>query len=552
MQSLKIMNFLLLAFVGSIEADTHGQGFLGKRPKVHADSVRAELASVLAGVLGHGHGVTENRLAHINSTLLPIFRSLPKNNRGHVSEPIMKYALRRYFSATHAWIVKGFEEHGDAMNASSSEQDILQSKVPGFVRSALEQRFQHQGFSLDDMVSMVAVVESLAFNEVVRGVSLSFLLNSLDAGTVLSQEQLHEVMDSYLITEMLEGTTDVDQHLADKQNIHMRYPNWDNAAIFLTDISGSDAFSRHSTSNPFTAKTYTFEDVVRLAGRISEEFGPWSSYECHDMKDILTEKDVHGTGRVKLSDFYRASKDGAWQFLEPSEYLRQLGALDESSTYLGPQVIISNYISGMSNCITSAPYFSICCLNECDLIYEHIESEIPSPNGTVLQILEAVETLPTFPEISAQMTHRLQEIAALDGGSIPLHGRLFSQWLHFTFPRDCPYPHDAGSISPKTQIQWREVVGDDLESVTEEEVKQHLMALHASRDPSPDAGTGMWNFHETLMEFQTPSDRQDAKWAYALRLGSQLMIVATFGSILAREGIRTLSANKANPKEYKI
>eukprot|EP00746_Dinoflagellata_sp_MGD_P166988 gnl/MRDRNA2_/MRDRNA2_97260_c0_seq1.p1 gnl/MRDRNA2_/MRDRNA2_97260_c0~~gnl/MRDRNA2_/MRDRNA2_97260_c0_seq1.p1 ORF type:complete len:553 (-),score=102.45 gnl/MRDRNA2_/MRDRNA2_97260_c0_seq1:88-1746(-) len=552
MQFLKNVCLVLLCLLDFTGADTHGQGFLGKRPKVHADSVRSELTGVVSDVLGHGHGVTKDRLARINSTLLPIFRSLPKNNRGHISEPIMKYAIRRYFSATHAWIVKGFEEHADAINASYSEQDILQSRVPGFVRSALEQRFQHQGFTLDDMVSMVAVVETLAFNEVVRGVELSFHLNSLDAGAILSQRQLQDVMDSYLIIEMLEGTSDIEQHNADKSNIHLRYPNWDNAATFLTDISGSDGFSRYSFSNPFTVKTYTFEDVVRMAGRISEEFGPWSSYECHDMKDILSEKDVHETGRVKLSDFYRASKDGAWQFLEPSEYLRQLGALDESSSYLGPQVIIPNYITGMSNCITSAPFFSICCLNECDLINEHIESEITSPNGTVSQILNAVETLPSFPEISEQMRTKLEEISILDGGSIPLHGRLFAQWLHFTFPRDCPYPHAAGSITPKTQMQWREMVGDELESVTDEEIKQHIETAQASRDPSPDAGSGMWNFQEALMEFQTPSDNQDAKWSSMLCFCCQLMIIGTFGSILVKEGIRMYSTSKGNPKEYKI
>jgi len=288
----------------------------------------------------------------------------------------MKYTMRRYFSATHAWVVKGFEEHSDGMNASNSQVDILQSKVPGFVRSALEQRFQHQGFTLDDMVSMVAVVESLAFNEVVRGVELSFALNYFAPGAILSEVQLQEVLDSYLITEMLEGTTDAAQHAADKSNILERYPNWYNAVTFLADISGSDGFGRQSIKNPFTEKTFVFEDAVRMAGRISEEFGPWSSYECHDMKNILSERDPHETGRVKLSDFYRASQDGAWQFLEPSEYLRQLGALDESSEYLGPQVIIPNYITGMSNCITSAPYFSICCLNECDLISEHIEGAI--------------------------------------------------------------------------------------------------------------------------------------------------------------------------------
>jgi hypothetical protein len=550
MAIVNTVNFMVCSLLSLAGADLHGQGFLAKSPKVHADTILNELTGVLAEVLGHGHGVTEDRLNHINATLIPIFRSLPKNNRGHVSEPIMRYALRRYFSATHAWVVKGFEEHGDyAFNASSSEVDILQSKVPGFIRSTLEQKFAHQGFSLNDMASMVAAVESLSFNEVVRAVELSFHLNSFEAGAILSEAQLQEVMASYLITEMLEGTADPAQHVADKRNIHDRYPNWDNAVTFLTDVSGSDGFGRHSTSNPFTVKTFVFEDVVRLAGRISEEFGPWSSYECHDMKDLLNEKDVHETGRVKLSDFYKASKDGAWQFLEPSEYLRQLGALDESSEYLGPQVIIPNYITGMSNCITSAPYFSICCLNECDTIYHHIEEEIPYPNGTVSQILEAVESLPTFPVISQQMMSKLEEIATIDGGSIPLHGRLFAQWLHFAFPRDCPYPHAVGSISPKTQMQWRNEVGDELESVTEDEIKQHIGHATAARDPSPDAGTGMWNFEETIMEFSTPSDTDDATFSKVLRMGSQLAIIGSFVALLAREGIKTFGSSKRDLKE---
>lgn len=269
MQSCKNMSFILFALVGLIGADTHGKGFLGKRPKVHAESLRAELAGVLGEVLGHGHGVTEDRLQRINATLLPIFRTVPKNNRGHISEAVMKYVVRRYFSATHAWIVKGFEEHANGTNPSTSEADILQSMVPGFVRSSLEQRFQHQGFTLDDTVSMIAVVESLAFNEALRGVEHSFRLNSLSTGDSLSQAQLQKILDSYLIIEMLEGNTDVEQHIQDKSNIHLRYPNWDNAEVFLADIFGSDAFSRHSITNPFKEKTFAFADVVRMAGRIS-------------------------------------------------------------------------------------------------------------------------------------------------------------------------------------------------------------------------------------------------------------------------------------------
>merc|ERR1719387_1072567 len=35
---------------------------------------------------------------------------------------------------------------------------------------------------------------------------------------------------------------------------------------------------------------------------------------------------------------------------------------------------------------------------------------------------------------------KLEEIAAKGNGRVPLHGRLFSQWLHYAFPYECPYP----------------------------------------------------------------------------------------------------------------
>merc|ERR1719265_1962004 len=103
------------------------------------------------------------------------------------------------------------------------------------------------------------------------------------------------------------------------------------------------------------------------------------------------EIDVHGTGHVKLSDFYQYSVNGAWQFFEPAEQLRKIGALDESSRQLGPQVMIPNYISSLSNCITSAPYYSICCLNECDHVFQQIEARIAAPSATAQQIISALE-----------------------------------------------------------------------------------------------------------------------------------------------------------------
>merc|ERR1719261_859395 len=91
----------------------------------------------------------------------------------------------------------------------------------------------------------------------------------------------------------------------------------------------------------------------------------------------------------------------AWQYREASNYLRQLGALDESSTVQGPQVIIPNYVSGMSNCITSAPYYSICCLNECDRVFQHMEAAISTSTTSTAEIVRAVESMPDVASIEA-------------------------------------------------------------------------------------------------------------------------------------------------------
>merc|ERR1719160_1101447 len=98
----------------------------------------------------------------------------------------------------------GYEEDVDVSKAADT--DILQNKLPGYIRSILEERFAHQGFSLDALVAMIASLERLAFDEVVRGVELAFYLNSYERTQQLTEHDLTEVLSSFLITEMLEGT----------------------------------------------------------------------------------------------------------------------------------------------------------------------------------------------------------------------------------------------------------------------------------------------------------------------------------------------------------
>jgi hypothetical protein len=482
----------------------------------------------------------KHQVQRIEDALTPLFRSLPKNRQGHISAPVMRYAVQRYFGQQNAWILKGFESHSVTANVSdfSDGAHILHGKLPEYVRHELETKFAHNGFGLQDAVGMIAALETLTFDEVLRGMQVAFGLNSFSTTEMLSHESLVDVLTSYLIVEMLEGDSgDAKQHKMDKENIQELYPHWETTLAFVLDEVENDGYAHKSITNPFSLHSFTFEDASRIAQRITELFGPWSSHECHEIKDSLVEMDVHGTGRVKLSDFYASSKDGRWQFREASDYLRQLGALDESSELLGPQVLIPNYIQGLSNCITSTPFYSVCCQSECNEVYQHLEAVLPpalEAAWSVDHIVGAVEGMFNA-NISSSLQARLNEIASQHKGKIPLHGRLLAQWLHFVFPRECPFPHLAETINPQTPARWEQALGQDAATASDSEVEQFLESQAASIPASPEAGLEMWNPHEVQLTASTPSDFVDGKVRAVMRTCATLGLLASLVALLVKQ-----------------
>merc|ERR1719408_338365 len=103
--------------------------------------------------------------------------------------------------------------------------------------------------------------------------------------------------------------------------------------------------------------------------------------------------DTKGTGRVRISDFYAEALKTEWRFGESEAYLRQLGALDESSRWHGKQVIIPNYLQAMSNCIVSSQHYSVCCANECEGLMGEIEAAIREPEAVPERVLAIVSNM---------------------------------------------------------------------------------------------------------------------------------------------------------------
>jgi hypothetical protein len=223
-----------------------------------------------------------------------------------------------------------------------------------------------------------------------------------------------------------------------------------------------------SSGSNLLSNEYSFDDAHKIVGGITRTFQTFWQSECEIMKDALVSMDAQNTGRVPLSKFYNFSINNDWRFGESESYLRDLGALDETSHWVGPQVIIPNYIQGTSNCIVSTPHYLICCQNECEGLLDEIEQAIDAPTalpGAIIDVVNGSDMSSVTLEddeilfLSETSVEQLQRIASSHGGKVPLHSRLFAQWLHYVFPRECPYPVMSGSTSLATPSQYGENSG---------------------------------------------------------------------------------------------
>merc|ERR1719210_411317 len=81
------------------------------------------------------------------------------------------------------------------------------------------------------------------------------------------------------------------------------------------------------------------------------------------------------------------------------------------------------------------------------------------------------------PALQGSLLDQLEKIGATHDGRVPLHGRLFAQWLHYAFPHECAFPHKAGDTAALTPAQF----GDES-IVTPEEVSKRVAEDIVQRD----------------------------------------------------------------------
>jgi len=397
---------------------------------------------------------------------------------------LVRYMAHRHFMHQFGVIVRGLEPSIQVSEQNLGEAEVLTLHAPELAKQIARSPAKH-GFALDDAAVMVAALEHFIFDSDYAAMQKIYSDRGKPVDKALSRKEVQTLMMDYFVRWMLgEDQEGASILLKDKSLLPQHIPHWDTIAAMVEGSVTALEFARLRALRPgwrtFTGE-FTFEDALEIAGNIGRKFAFFWEAQCLDIKESLVQMDKTKSGRVSISEFYGANKDGEWRFGESEAYLRELGALDETQAWRGKQVMIPNYMQAVSNCIVTRPHYLVCCLNECEEMMGRVEAAIGAPMGTVTDLLQVVGNLTNADDEGAklddEMRDKLRRIASMHGGKVPLHGRLFAQWLHYAFPRECPFPHKSTTEAARTPLQY----GDNF-AVSPEVVDKHAAEIVINKD----------------------------------------------------------------------
>lgn len=497
-----MMRLLLLPALAAL---AQAGSFLRAGQVSEADVVRS-IEAELAAMGGQ-------RIAQLEDSLRPIFNVLPKNANGRVGHQAARYVLHRVFVQRYGWFIRGLEPNNETWH--DAENNKVKEWVPSYLQEAVEKRFQ-DGLDLPGLAAFAAALEDLIRQEAAGRLDMAYDIHGLKKDSVLTDAQVKDVTRSYYVSFLLAGNLSASnlEEINRKKSIFARkYSGWKEAEEWLNNLE--------ETHKP--AKT--FAGMSDFVSKIGENYFKFNDNECRELKSTLKGMEGFKAGRVRLSNFYKKSLYSHWRFTEKADYLRSLGALDESDPQQ-PHVLVANYIMARPNCLSSSSLYAVCCRNECEDLMGHIERTVAAPSGTPQHIASIVSQLPsdTVPAqpLSATLTSRLEQVAAVHGGLVPLHGRLFAQWMHHVYPRECPYPHQIGSTSPQTPDEWMHETGA-ASTASVEEMRKQVESDTCASDAGPGGCTEAeaggselpWNEAEELLAVAVkPYTVDDSKFTH--------------------------------------
>lgn len=523
-------NLLTLVSIISHITPAAANTFLVQKVDTNGKDFKADIQAALSeALLGCGGEVHPERTSEIEKALNPMWQTLPKNEHGRIERRSLRHAVHRYFMQKSSIMIRGFEPSRPVNQSHWGVADILHQQVPGYVEAHLESRHaQEKGFSLQDAVSLVTMLEQLIYDSDRALLDKVYGEQRKSTHQTVSYQGLKQILEEYIVHWMVgHDPESAETLLRDRKLCEEHLPHWHGLVEFVLGQAKALEFQRQQAPEARRGVTYprknalsmrfSFDEVHEIVGGITRTFASFWESECLSMKMGLVNMDTHATGRVPLSRFYGTALDSEWRFGESEEYLREMGVLDETSRWKGKQVIIPNYMHAASNCIVATQHYLVCCVNECESLLSEIEARIAGPTATPAEILAIVHNMSspltidddTPLHVDKSLVSQLEQVGASNGGKVPLHGRLFAQWLHYVFPRECPFPHKTGVAASVTPLEF----GDGY-LATSEDMQKHASDDVAATVPSSVGKEELqwmsqWSSEEELtldysMELQAP------------------------------------------------
>lgn len=471
-----ILQFTVLA---GIFVASNGSAYLRRRQPVSEliseDTVYGNMVSKIKDILASPEQF--NQLVQLKAQLAPTFAALPKNQWGRLDQATIRYALHRIFVAKKGWYFKGLDGNLYEPNALSTK--IVKDGVPMYVERLVEEELGEHGLGLAELTILGSVLEHLVHSDMESRLEAVLNALSFQKAKSFSEEEALGILEGYALSLLLNQSAIKSHSDVIKQGaaFSSEYAGWDDARLLIQDSLQNMKYKQTNILNPFVPWRPGVSTLIASTELFTHTYGQLQNQECSGLKTQLLTQEEGNSGRVRLSDFYRLSlsAESPFRFSETKEYLRRIGALDESNVRI-PRIIIPNYVTSLSNCVSSTSFYSICCINECEGLLQHIENNLETPNAIPADVGQLVANLSSATveaprNLSKEVLGHLDEIAQQNDGKVPLHSRLFTQWMHHVFPRECPYPRSSVAQIALTPDEWMQQSGESI-ATTEEEMKR--------------------------------------------------------------------------------
>jgi len=464
----------VLVLLGFASTLVHGNAHTAISPhSMNTREMRKAVLSELTGNFRRGH--EEEHLLELEEALRPMYVTMAKNEHGSVGYAEARYAMHRLFVQQHGWTIAGLEPWGDAAEDAAMPAAALMKWMPSYLVDAVEKLMGTHGVSLRELAVLAATFEDLIHKEAAGRLDELYNMMDLPTTETIGASDSEKLISYYMAmytsggNETVRTVQDIEERKAGLDKRTMKWLREVRHRIMEKE-SQCDVRSGECDKLDFPAAT-------RVVEEIGEKYGPFNDGLCHDLKNTLMHIEEGQNGLVPLTSFYAEGVKGSWNFSETADYLRDLGALDESKN----SVIIPNYVSSRPNCLTASTIYMVCCRNECESMLAHLEQELSTSSAVPGRIVELIETLPsdtvaTPRKLSDTLIQGLGEIAVENDGWVSLHSKSFATWMHQAYPRECPRPHSPGSsLGPQTPDEWLKDVAKPEASVVS---REELVEVH--------------------------------------------------------------------------